>query len=154
MSKLRTIVGKFDKEGVQGLVDVCLREGMSHLSDNGREQNVCIPFESRRQFCKLHCYLNIHTYLTDVRESFFEVGGRRFSVVRSKRELQNRFPVEMENFVTIFMIFGNYLLTTCVSANINSSMTSALHVLMMILNVCGNILDSCCYFKHFIWHIS
>lgn len=69
IKKLRRTEGKFDKRGVQGLVEVCLLGGMSHLSDFGNEQNVLLPLDSRRQFCKIHIYLNIHTYLTDENRS-------------------------------------------------------------------------------------
>ena len=83
-------------------MDVCISEGLNHLSDYGSEQNVLLPLDARRQICKLHCLLNIHTYLTDVNESYFEVGGRRFNAINSMRALEGRFPVEMGNFATIF----------------------------------------------------
>lgn len=90
IEKLRvTRVGKFDKDGVQELLDGWI----GHLSDFGSEQNVRLPHRILRGFCKLHCYTNIYSYLTDDTEGYFEFDGRCFNAVLSSRRLVLRLPV-------------------------------------------------------------
>lgn len=101
VEKIRVKNGKFNKNDVQELVDVSKIVNV-HMSDYGGEQNIRLPQGNSRLYCDLHTFFNINTYMTDAEDGYFEIRGGRFNAALSFEELSNRFPAEMEDFLSVF----------------------------------------------------